>query len=68
MNATTYTTSWTGRAINQKRLHGSFEVLHSSASGWYVFDHATIRVADRGLDSLAAATKAAKKMAARFSR
>lgn len=59
----TYEISWTGRKINQKRLYGSFEVLHSSASGWYVFDHETVRVVKDGLANLQAATDEAKRLA-----
>lgn len=58
----TYTVSWTGRKINQKRLYSSFEVLHSSASGWYVFDHETVRVIKDGLGNLENATKVAKDL------
>jgi hypothetical protein len=57
-----YTHSWTGSKIKQERLHGgTHEVSHSSASGWYVYDHSTGRISSRGHKNFEEATKAAKE-------
>lgn len=56
--------AWTGRPSKPERTYGGrFEVLHSSASGWYVFDCYANRVSGDGLGSIANATKLARKLA-----
>lgn len=53
---------WTGRSPKPKRTYGNrFEVLHSSASGWYVFDCRDDRVVKDGLGSEANARKIAEQ-------
>lgn len=62
-----YTHSWTGNKIKQERLHGGrFEVGHTSASGWHVFDHHTNTVASDGHKHFDEATQHAKKFAKHY--
>lgn len=56
--------SWTGRESKPKRTYGNrFEVLHSSASGWYVFDCRDDRTVASGLSSEGAARIRAQEAA-----
>lgn len=48
--------------INPKRLYGTHEIKHSSASRWYVFDHDSKQVVGHGLGSQEKATELAKKL------
>lgn len=54
--------------VNPKRVYGNYEVLHSSASGWYVFDHDRERVVAYGLDFEDAKRRAQQEAAKRHSR
>lgn len=56
------TIAWTYGKINQSRAYGNHEVSHSSASGWYVFDHGTRTVAGEGLGSLDNAIRLARRL------
>lgn len=57
-----YTHGPWGRPVKADRMFGSHEVIHSSASGWHVYDHATGRVIKHGLGSLEKAKAFAKKL------
>lgn len=59
------TVGWTGRKIRQDRAYDNFEVLYSSASGWYVFNHGIERVTAHGLGSEENARKVARKASGR---
>lgn len=62
-----YVTSWAGNKIKPKRLHGGrFEVSHTSASGWHVFDHHSNAVATDGHKNIDEATEHAKHLAKHY--